>query len=180
MKKYSTKDHRTYTVRTPNEEDAQAIMDFAKLLFASTDQVLTTLEEYTITLEEEKKWINRPLTEPGTLILIAEAGSKVIGLLDFATRPRKKVKHTGEFGVSVHPDYQGRGIGRTLIENLLEWAKANPQVEKVFLNVFVTNYNAIKLYKNLGFVEEGRHLKAIKQINGEYVDLIQMYVETLG
>ena len=177
---FSTPNHITYTTRAPKEEDAQAIMDFARVLFASTDQVLTTLEEYTITLEEEKKWINRPQTEPCAFILIAEADGKVIGLLDFATRPRKKAAHTGEFGVSVHPDYQGRGIGRMLIENLLVWAKTNTQVEKVFLNVMATNQRAIRLYKRLGFLEEGRHVKAVKQKDGQYVDLIQMYLETIS
>ena len=52
------------------------------------------------------------------------------------------------------------------------------QIEKVFLNVFSTNKRAIKLYEKLGFVEEGRHLKAIKQLTGEYIDLIQMYIKT--
>jgi RimJ/RimL family protein N-acetyltransferase len=44
------------------------------------------------------------------------------------------------------------------------------------LQVFATNENAIKLYKKLGFIEEGRHIKAIKQLDGEYVDIVQMYI----
>jgi RimJ/RimL family protein N-acetyltransferase len=61
---------------------------------------------------------------------------------------------------------------------LVKWARQNVQIEKVFLQVFSTNTNAINMYKTLGFVEEGRHIKAIKQSAGNYVDIIQMYIET--
>lgn len=30
----------------------------------------------------------------------------------------------------------------------------------------------------MGFIEEGRHIKAIKQPDGKYVDTLQMYIET--
>jgi len=70
------------------------------------------------------------------------------------------------------------GIGRRLLETLLNWANTNTTIEKVYLCAFDTNKNAIKLYKDLGFIEEGRHIKAIKQVTGEYVDIIQMYIET--
>jgi RimJ/RimL family protein N-acetyltransferase len=178
MNNYLTKDGRQFTVRRPNENDAENIINYAKILFASTDQVLTTLEEYTITLEEEKKWINNSLENSDNLILVAELNNEIIGLLHFSKKPKKKQNHIGEFGVSVHPNFQGQSVGRKLIETLLDWATDNEHIEKVFLNVFATNKTAIKLYKHLGFVEEGRHINAIKQLTGDYVDIIQMYIAT--
>jgi len=178
MTNYLTKDSKEFIIRVPTENDAQNIIDFAKILFDSTDQVLTTLEEYTISLEDEKKWINNSLENNNTIILIAELNGQVIGLLDFSCKLKRKNAHTGEFGVSVLPHFQGIGIGRLLIENLINWAWENQQIEKIFLNVFDTNKKAIKLYKELGFEEEGRHKKAIKQLTGEYVDIIQMYIWT--
>lgn len=175
---YITKDSRTFTVRQPNETEARNIIDYAKILFASTDQVLTTPEEYKITLEDQKVWINNSLQNPDSIILVAELNNEIVGLLDFAAKPKKKQNHTGEFGVSVHPHFQGQNIGRQLINTLLNWAKENKQIEKVFLNVLDTNKNALKLYKELGFIEEGRQIKAIKQPSEEYVDLIQMYIST--
>jgi RimJ/RimL family protein N-acetyltransferase len=65
-----------------------------------------------------------------------------------------------------------------LIEFLLKWAKDNKSIEKVFLQVFETNLRAIRLYKDLGFVEEGRFVRAAKQLSGEYIDVLQMYIET--
>jgi RimJ/RimL family protein N-acetyltransferase len=175
---YLTKDEMKYVIRRPTESDAENIINYSKILFASTDQMLTTLEEYTITVENEKVWINNFNQNPDSLVLVAELDNQIVGLLFFVPQPKKKNSHTGEFGVNVHPDYQQMGIGRALVEELLKWARANAKIEKVFLTVFHTNQKAIQLYEKLGFVEEGRHIKAIKQLNGEYVDILQMYIET--
>ncbi len=67
------------------------------------------------------------------------------------------------------------GIGKELIEALLDWAEANPLIEKVSLGVFSTNHRAISLYKRLGFIEEGRKIKEFKMSENEYVDDIIMY-----
>jgi RimJ/RimL family protein N-acetyltransferase len=178
MTTHLTKDQRTFTIRKPNENDAANIIAYSKILFASTDQVLTTPEEYTITVENEKIWINNLNTNTNSHLLIAELDDQIVGLLFFMPNTKIKNAHTGEFGVSVHPNFQGIGIGRVLIETLLDWAKRNVNIEKVYLNVFATNKHAIKLYEDLGFIEEGRHIKAIKQVTGEYVDTLQMYLGT--
>jgi RimJ/RimL family protein N-acetyltransferase len=178
MKKNVTADGREFIIRRPTEHDASDIISYSKLLFASTDQVLTTQDEYTITVENEKIWINNFNGNEDSLVLIAELDQQITGLLFFMPNTKKKNSHTGEFGVSVHPGFQRQGIGRLLIEALLAWAKENPRIEKVYLNVFATNKHAINLYQRLGFAEEGRHVKAVKQSGGEYVDVLQMYAWT--
>lgn len=178
MREYLTNDNRRFGIRKPTVENAEEIISYSKILFASTDQVLTTSEEYKITVEDEKKWIDNFNRNPNSLLLIADMSDTIVGLLFFNPNTKKKNLHTGEFGVSVHPKYQGLGIGKALIGNLLSWCRQQKQIEKVFLQVFATNDRAIKLYEKFGFIEEGRHVKAIKQMDGEYVDIIQMYVET--
>lgn len=176
MEMYITKDGREFTIRKPSADNAEEIINYSKLLFSSTDQVLTIPEEYTITVEGEMEWIKNINNNPNSLLLIAKLNTKIIGFLFFIHNQKKKTSHTGEFGVNVHPEYRGIGVGQQLVETLLKWAKQNEQIEKVYLQVFVTNNNAIKLYEKLGFIEEGRHIKAIKQLNGEYIDIIQMYI----
>jgi RimJ/RimL family protein N-acetyltransferase len=162
MNTHSTKDGRDFIIRKPTENDASEIINYSKILFASTDQVLTTPDEYTITVENEKIWINNFNENPNSNVLIAELDNQIVGLLFFIPNSKGKNAHTGEFGINVHPYFQGIGIGRLLIETLLNWSKHNVTIEKVYLNVFATNKHAIKLYGDLGFTEEGRHIKAIK------------------
>jgi RimJ/RimL family protein N-acetyltransferase len=178
MKKSVTRDGREFVIRRPTENDAASIINYSRILFASTDQVLTTQDEYSITVENEKIWINNFNQNQDSLVLVAELNQEITGLLFFMPNTKKKNSHTGEFGVSVHPNMQRQGIGKLLIESLLAWAKESVRIEKVYLNVFATNTHAVKLYERLGFREEGRHIKAVKQLNGEYVDVLQMYTLT--
>jgi len=55
--------------------------------------------------------------------------------------------------ISVHPDEQGQGIGRKMMENLIE--KAKREAETMFLEVRPSNPGAIALYQKLGFNEIG-------------------------
>ena len=61
-----------------------------------------------------------------------------------------------------------------MLEALLEWAEANPLIEKIGLSVFSSNADAFRLYRRLGFAEEGRRAKAIRLAPGEYVDEVLM------
>ncbi len=60
--------------------------------------------------------------------------------------------------LAVHLEYQGRGIGFSLILKGLKWRKSN-NATRSFLAVDLKNRNAIKLYKALGYkrnVERGQ------------------------
>ena len=46
-------------------------------------------------------------------------------------------------------------------------------LERIQLEVFHTNPDAIRLYERLGYVHEGRRVGAIKRF-GESIDMIQM------
>jgi RimJ/RimL family protein N-acetyltransferase len=70
--------------------------------------------------------------------------------------------------------WRGRGIGTALLRTLLDWAESNPIIEKICLEVFATNENAIRLYKKLGFVEQGVGTKEVKLGPGQYVDVLWM------
>lgn len=53
----------------------------------------------------------------------------------------------------VDPDAQGLGVGRKMLEHMIE--KARTKAEKIFLEVRPSNHRAIGLYKSLGFNEIG-------------------------
>lgn len=55
----------------------------------------------------------------------------------------------------VHPDWQGQGLGRKLIQHMLKLARQHG-AETAFLEVRKSNQAALALYDGLGFVEIGR------------------------
>ena len=52
-------------------------------------------------------------------------------------------------------DWRGRGVGSVTLRWLVEWARSNPVIHRLELEVFTHNAGAIKLYERLGFVNEG-------------------------
>lgn len=62
-----------------------------------------------------------------------------------------------DLALVVHPQFQGKKIGRTIFTIFLEEVGRNrPDVGKVELIAFEDNLKAISLYQSLGFKIEGR------------------------
>ena len=88
---------------------------------------------------------------------------KMIGICGFVTDLRLKTKHRGEIvHMFVDTEYTGQGIGKKLLQLTIDKAFNNNQSEQIILGVVYTNENAIKLYKQLGFVEYGKLEKYFK------------------
>ncbi len=168
------KDGSTITIRTARPEDAPAILEHVRPIFAEGEFVLSTPDDFRMTEEKETAWLQANRDDPGNLVIVAEYDGRIIGMLNFHSEERKRVRHHGELGMSVHKAWRDKGVGRALLQTLLAWAEQHPVLEKVCLQVFATNTRAIALYTSLGFKEEGRQVRDIKMESGEYVDVFMM------
>ncbi|MDD1503143.1 GNAT family N-acetyltransferase [Lysinibacillus sphaericus] len=162
-------------IRVASQEDAEALLEIQKEVLAEETYLITTIDEFQRTVDEQREWIQAKITNERETIFIAQYQGKIVGWLVFQSPQRKRLAHTGTFGMMVLNKYRGLGIGKRLIEKLLEWAEHNPYIEKISLGVFSTNERAIALYKKMGFVEEGRKINEIKLQDNEYIDDILMY-----
>jgi len=59
----------------------------------------------------------------------------------------------GIYGVLVDPDFRRKGLGRKVTESLLAYSK-NMGINHAYLQVEVSNPNAIRLYETIGFKEK--------------------------
>lgn len=162
-------------IRVASEEDAQALLEIQKEVLAEETYLITTIDEFQRTIDEQRQWIQAKLANERETIFIAQYQEEIVGWLVFQSPQRKRLAHTGTFGIMILNKYRGLGIGKLLIENLLKWAEQNPHIDKIGLGVFSTNERAIALYKKMGFVEEGRKINEIKLHNNEYIDDVLMY-----
>jgi RimJ/RimL family protein N-acetyltransferase len=163
-------------VRSAVCADAPMLIENAqKLLVDSSPNVVTLPEEFDLTVEQEENWIENHREKPGWIALVPEIDGHVVGLLNFENGPRQRLAHRGSLGMGINAEWRGRGVGDALLTVLLDWARANPLIEKVCLAVVVTNKPGLGLYKKHGFVEEGRRVKEIKLGPDDYVDDILMY-----
>jgi RimJ/RimL family protein N-acetyltransferase len=171
---YKLKDGRTVVIRTTQEIDAEAYLNLAKSIVSEEIYSLTQADELTLTVEQEKSWINSNIENSSHLVMLAEVDGQIVGQLDFSNGHRKRIAHTGEFGMGVHKDFRSMGIGSFLLKTLIEWAKDHPILEKINLSVHQTNERAIATYKKHGFQIEGLRTKDLKYPAGVYVDTVLM------
>lgn len=85
-------------------------------------------------------------------------------------------KHNAEFGITVHDDYQNRGLGTILIQHMIDIARKKG-LKKIYLIVSTENKRAIKVYERCGFKIEGRLVKEhYHYLTGEYGDDYRMFI----
>jgi len=173
---YELKNGEKLVIRTAVPDDARALLGYAHVIFAEDLYNVTTREEFDKGVEEESKWIQEHYDKPAHLTLAAELNSSLVGFLSFENGSRKRLQHQGTLHMSVNPRFMTEGVGTALLKSLIGWAKENHVIEKVTLEVFVTNEAAIRLYRKMGFLEEGRRVRHVKIADGKYVDVIVMYV----
>jgi ribosomal protein S18 acetylase RimI-like enzyme len=108
------------------------------------------------------------------IFLVAEHAGAVVGHAFFEPLTLAVTAHVVRLTIAVHEGHQRRGVGKALMNELLLWARSNPRVEKVELQVRASNEPAVALYRSLGFVEEGRKTRRLKLGPNEYVDDVYM------
>lgn len=162
-------------IRPARLEDASPLLDMFRKSVSESDFLLTTLTEARmLTVEQEKEFIGSYLQNQWNLFLVAEVNGRLAGSMSVTQSKWKKQRHVGEFGIVVLRDYWNLGIGRRMINTMLQWAQGHPAIRIIQLNVLANNEKAIRMYRNFGFTERGRMEKAICQADNSYQDLILM------
>jgi putative acetyltransferase len=98
-----------------------------------------------------------------------------VGMSTLYLQPYQKFAHQCLFAIIVDEKYRNQGVGKALMEHMINAAKNQFKIEILHLEVYAGN-PAIRLYERLGFKEFGRQPRFIK-IDGEYIDKIMMQKE---
>jgi ribosomal protein S18 acetylase RimI-like enzyme len=113
----------------------------------------------------------------GSELLGAFCDAKLVAIAGFAIQQGQKMAHKGIlWGMYVRPDARRTGIGRRLVEAIVDLARH--RVELIQLTVVRDNEQARRLYTSLGFREYGMEKNALKQ-GGRYYDEVLMAKDLL-
>ncbi|ATG73854.1 N-acetyltransferase family protein [Zobellella denitrificans] len=111
--------------------------------------------------------------QAGHYTLVAEQEGRVVGHLTLFLRQKPRERHGAMLAIAVHPDSQGRGVGRRLMQAAIEQADHWLNLVRLELEVQADNAPAQALYRSLGFEQEGlKRLATFKA--GRYHDLVLM------
>ncbi len=90
------------------------------------------------------------VAEGDELIMILRAqDGQIVGYAFLKRHPTEKT--TWGFGIGLHKDYRGRGLGGKLMRELFETGKRELGLERIELSVDANNTPAVKLYEKFGF-----------------------------
>lgn len=106
--------------------------------------------------------------------VVAEDGGAPVGHAFLEPMPMHGNAHVFQLTVVVHPGHVGHGIGRAMLQDLLQWAQRDTRVGKVELKVRAGNVRAQNLYRSMGFVEEARFRARVRRIDGQIEDDLGM------
>ncbi len=122
-------------------------------------------------LEEVRTFVERVVTSGLVQIFAVEDGA-VVGWCDVLPRRSPGQEHVGAVGMGVLASHRGRGLGRRLMEAMLEGAERTG-LTRVELEVWASNVAAIRLYRAMGFEVEGRRRSA-RFLDDSWDDLVIM------
>ena len=158
-------------VRRAREADAAAMADYMAALTAERLDTITPRER-PASRTSATGCYRRHFAERG-MILLAVVGDEVVGILDFWGGERPDNRHAGSFR---HVGGQGlarpRG-GAALLQAAIDEARGWPGFCRLELECVAWNDHAIGLYESLGFMIEGRMVKAIN-LRGKPEDMLVM------
>ncbi|MTH54958.1 GNAT family N-acetyltransferase [Bacillus mangrovi] len=152
-------------IRPSQKKDMPQLLELDRLIWDSTNTPV--LLQWDSAEEYEKAY------PAGTQILALE-NDRVAGYI--TSKPPTSLpsnRHVLDMAIGIHTDCQGKGVGRRLMEYMLQTARGQG-VRKISLRVLSSNEKAIAFYRANGFKEEGR-LHEEFLLDGKYVDDVLMY-----
>ena len=103
---------------------------------------------------DERRYLKAVRRHADAAVFVAVDGDRIVGRLSLARDPHPASAHVADLGLMVAASHRRRGIGRTLLDTAVKWARM-AGVSKLELHVFPWNLPAIRLYEGFGFEREG-------------------------
>ncbi|MBR0514139.1 MAG: GNAT family N-acetyltransferase [Clostridia bacterium] len=169
------KDGRTCVLKPTGPEVAAEMIVYMKITAGETEWLLRYPDEVNFTLEGEQDILGKILDDPGHVMMAAIVDGKVAGNASISgIGNKRKILHRCSLAIALYREYWSLGIGRAMIEYLIELAK-EIGFSQMDLEVVAENTQAQALYRKCGFIETGRRHNALKFDDGSMHDEILMY-----
>ncbi|WP_321832493.1 N-acetyltransferase family protein [Thalassovita sp.] len=154
-------------IRTATAADAQGL---AEIYNHAVENTVAILNETLVDAENRAAWVAQRQSD-GFPVLVAEENGQVIGYASYGPwRPFHGFRETVEHSVYVRDGQRGKGLGRQLMQALIDQAKADG-LHMMVAAVTAGNDASIRLHEALGFEVTAR-MPQVGQKFGEWLELI--------
>jgi len=142
---------KNITIRKAKIDDAQAVLQYLDQIGKESDNLTFGEEGIGYTLEDEEKIIQSYDENLNSMMFIAFDDNKIVSIGNLSASKRERTKHVSVLGISVLKSHWRQGIGKQMMNTLIEFAKQAPDTKAVHLEVRSDNRVAIHLYESVGF-----------------------------
>lgn len=159
-------------IRPAEPGDAGALVELARAVTDEPEGWLISTAQWR-SAGEERRYLRAVRTHPDAAVFVAESPAGVVARLSLSRDPHPASRHVADLGLMVAAEHRRRGIGWSLLEEAVQWARA-ADVRKLELHVFPHNQPAIALYERFGFRREGYRRAHYRRGDGGFADAILM------
>lgn len=127
-----------------------------------------------VSFKEHAEWFDDLQTCNDKVIfgIYRKESNKIIGTCQLMNI--NNIHRTAELKIRIGDrEYRGKGFGKDAVYLLLKFAFMDLNLNRICLHTFSNNNRAIRLYKKIGFVQEGV-LRQSAYIDGSYLDIVAM------
>ena len=166
----------TLLIRSATVADAATLLEYVEAVGRESEFLSFGPGEFGLSLAEEQAFLEKLATRENEFYIVGLISGLIVSALTFTAGERPRVRHRGEFGISVRKEFWGLGIAALMLDRLLDWARRSGIISKINLRVRVDNRRAIRLYERKGFVREGTTSRE-SFVHGEYFSHYYMGLE---
>ncbi|QHT71938.1 N-acetyltransferase [Rhodocytophaga rosea] len=159
----------TPQIREATPQDLEAILEIINHAIVQTTAVYDYRPR---TMEFQQAWLAKKHAD-GLPVLVAEQNNHVVGFGSYGIfRPWDGYRYSAEHSIYVAHDVRGQGIGKKLMEGLIEKAKAQ-QFHTLIAGIDADNRISYEFHLKYGFVEVGRFREVGHKFD-RWLDLVFM------
>ena len=153
-------------IRSATENDLQQTLDIYNEIIANSTAIFQYEPQ---TLEMRKAWFAEK-QDKNFPVFVAEENNAIVGFSTFGQfRNWQAYKFSVENSVYVKADCRGRGIGKLLLQPLIDAAK-EMQLHTIIAGIVADNEASLALHKQFGFIEVA-HFKEVGWKFNRWLDL---------
>ena len=163
---------RAPKVRAGTAADAPALAALVGAIARESPFLLRLPGERPPQVKPMRKAIAAGLRRRTYALFVADSGEALVGFCEAFGSPFRRMAHRAVLVIGVREAHTGRGLGSAMLRAAERWARRRG-LRRLELYVSTANPRAHRLYRRLGFVDEGRRRDAWI-IGGRYVDDVAM------
>ena len=126
-----------------------------------------------INKKEEEDYIEKVSSNDDAAYFLIEFNGERAGTISIHCLETEYRK--GEFGISMHPDYNNKGIGTKSVEMIVEYGFETQNLHKIRGGYLEDNKASKRVMEKAGLQEEG-YERHFKYVDGEWKDVVWMSI----